>query len=77
VCAERITVITKFPSTAAFTEHLRDMSAPLIALLTRQPAEAQATFWQRLMAALQPYVTTEGTVHMANNTICVAGQRVD
>lgn len=75
VRAEALTVTVEFPSSEAFTQYLKDVAAPIVALLANQPSERQDEFWQALATALQQYATAEGNLRIPSTTICVVGRR--
>jgi SAM-dependent methyltransferase len=64
-----------FPSGEEYTDFVLDTAAPLAAILERQPAERQEEFRQSLARDAGQYATANGSIHMVNHAICVAGQR--
>ena len=74
VHAEIVPVVFAFQSAEAFTQYLQDVN-PLLAMLANQPTERQAEYWQRLVGAVQQYVTAEGSIRIPNTAICGVGQR--
>lgn len=73
--SERITVMTEFDSPDAYTNMLKDVSAPIIALLADKPSERQAEVWQAISDGVRTWTTADGCVRMPNETICVVGRR--
>jgi ubiquinone/menaquinone biosynthesis C-methylase UbiE len=65
----------EYQSAEAFTHYVRDVNAPLLAMLANQPAERQAEYWQRLVGAVQQYAAADGRLRIPNTAICGVGRR--
>lgn len=73
---EELTVNFEFSSAEEYTQLMKDIAAPLIAMLAKQSPEQQIEYWQTLEeAATQKYATPSGGVLLPSISLCVVGQR--
>jgi hypothetical protein len=75
VRSERLTSVTEFSSVEAYTNMLKDVAAPVVALLAGQPAKRQAEVFQAISDAARAYAAADASVRMPNEAICVVGRR--
>jgi len=75
VRTEMVPLVFAYQSAEAFTQYVRDVNAPLLAMLANQPAERQAEYWQRLAGAVQQYAAVDGSIRLPNTAICGVGRR--
>ncbi len=75
VYTEELSCTSSLPSAEVLTQFLRDVNAPLVGMLASQPAQRQAEYWQVLIAALQEYTASDGSIHIPGTAICAVGQR--
>jgi len=72
---EIVPLVFAYQSAEAFTHYVRDVNAPLLAMLANQPAAQQAEYWQRLAGAVQQYAAADGSIQIPNTAICGVGRR--
>ncbi len=72
---DMVPIVFECQSAEAFTQYIRDVNAPLLAMLANQPAERQAEYWQRLAGAVQQYAAADGSIRIPNMAICGVGRR--
>lgn len=75
VHTERHTVTFTWNSVDDYIRFHQAVSPQIHTLLAHQPAERQAIVWQAVKKAVQQYTTPDGSVRLANEAICVVGQR--
>ncbi len=75
VRTEALIVNFEFDSITDYVSFLRDIAAPIRAMLTQETPERQAEVWQAIGAAAGSYVNAGGQVSLPNETIIVYGQR--
>jgi SAM-dependent methyltransferase len=75
VQSEAVAVNAEWPSRRDYVQFAQDISAALKGLLERYPAEKWEAVWQAIGDAAAEYAGSDGTVRMANEAICVVGQR--
>jgi len=75
VRTEMVPLVFAYQSAEAFTQYVRDVNAPLLAMLANQPAERQAEYWQRLAGAVHQYAAVDGSIQIPNTAICGVGRR--
>ncbi|MFQ5848801.1 MAG: class I SAM-dependent methyltransferase [Candidatus Methylomirabilales bacterium] len=75
VQSERVMSIAEFPSVEAYTTMLKDVAAPVMALLADQPAERRAEVFRAIAEAARAYTAADGRVRMSNQAICAVGRR--
>ena len=75
VRAEKMEVRLEFPSIAAVTRYLVDVSPELARLFSDQPSDRQEEYLQRLAEAVRELVTIDGSVRVQSVTICAVGRR--
>jgi SAM-dependent methyltransferase len=71
---ETFTMVADFASADEYTRFLRDIAAPVRAVLAKQPADAQETVWQAIREAANAYASPDGTVRMPNEGFYFIGQ---
>jgi ubiquinone/menaquinone biosynthesis C-methylase UbiE len=72
---EMVPLVFAYQSAEAFTQYVRDVNAPLLAMLAHQSAARQAEYWQRLAGAVQQYAAADGSIQIPNTAICGVGRR--
>ena len=72
---ERMTMTTELPSATDYTDFIRDIAAPVRAMLASQPEEKQAEAWGAIADAAGQFAGSDGVVRMPNETILVAARR--
>lgn len=73
---EEVIVNFEFSSGGEYAQLMKDLSAPLIAMLVKQSSKQQAKYWQTLEeTAIQKYTTPSGGVLLPSISLCVVGQR--
>lgn len=75
VRTENANVKFTFKSAEEFTEYNKAIAAPIVALLSQQPAERQKQIWQAVTDAARSYADSTGRVTMDNQVICCVGTR--
>jgi len=70
----KIKVTTNFNSTDTYVGMLKDVCAPVIALIAERTPEKQEEVWQAISDAAQEFVKDDG-ISMSNETICVVGKK--
>jgi SAM-dependent methyltransferase len=75
VQSEPCTVTFAFASVDELVGHLHDVSAPLQVIMAAQPLERQVAILAGLAEAAAPYAGADGTVHLPNECLIVAGRR--
>ena len=75
VQSEPSTVSFEYATVDELVGHLRDVSAPLQAIMGAQPPERQAELWGKLAAAASAYAGPDGVVRLPNACLIVAGRR--
>lgn len=75
VHTERMTVTIEFESAETFTNFLKEIAPPIIAMVSGQPAERQAQLWGAITDALKAFASPDGAVSLPNTTIVAVGQR--
>ena len=73
--SETLTVTTDFASVEELCSYLRDIAAPIMALLANQTVEKQAQFWDAFSDAARTYANENGQIQIPNSTICVVGKK--
>ena len=76
VRSERMVLTAEWPSAQEFVNMLLDIAAPLKAMLDRQPVEKRTGVLEAIEEAISQYATTDGTIHIPNEAICVSGHKV-
>ncbi len=74
VQAEPVEMIMDLPSEETYVSMLKDVAAPLRAMLGQQPAQRQEEVWQEIAQAAQQYARPDGTLKMANEAVIAVGQ---
>src|SRR5215831_2075140 len=72
---EMVPLVFAYQSAEAFTHYVRDVNAPLLAMLAHQSAARQAEYWQRLAGAVHQYAAADGSIRIPNTAICGGGRR--
>jgi enediyne biosynthesis protein CalE5 len=75
VHSEPFTVTFEYATGDELVGHLRDVSAPLQAIMAAQPPERQAELSGKLAAAASAYAGSDGTVRLPNACLIVVGRR--
>jgi ubiquinone/menaquinone biosynthesis C-methylase UbiE len=75
VHGEPVTVTFTFGSADELLGHLRDVSAPLRAIMATLSPERRAAFWDRLATAAAAFADARGTICLPNDCLIVAGRR--
>jgi SAM-dependent methyltransferase len=74
VRSEQLTVTFTFSSVDELLGHLRDVSAPIRAIVVTQSPERQAAFWEKLAEGARNFIGADGVVRLPNDCLLVAGQ---
>ena len=69
---DRMTVTIEFPSAKDYTEFIREVAAPVRAMLASQPEEKQAEARRAIADAAGQFAGGDGVVRMPNEAILVA-----
>ncbi|MEK7773401.1 MAG: class I SAM-dependent methyltransferase [Deltaproteobacteria bacterium] len=72
---DRLTVTMEFKSADGYADFLKDVAAPVSAIINRQPRVVQDQVWRDITEAAGRYRGPEGVIRMENEAICVAGTR--
>ena len=75
VRGEELTVTVELPSGEAYVEFIRDIAAPITALISQNAAGREGEVWQAIAAAAGKFAGPDGAVKMPNVTLCVTGTR--
>ncbi len=75
VRAERLTVAMEFESPEGYVDFLKDVAAPVSAVVNKQPPAVRDQVWRAVAEAARERRGPEGTVRMENESICVVGRR--
>ena len=72
---EDITLDFSFPSAGDYTQLMKDIAAPLSAMMADQPPEEQERYWKTLEGkVVKEYGTSNGGVNLPSVAICVVGE---
>ncbi len=74
--SERLVLTAEWPSAPEFVNMLLDVSAPLKAMLDRQPVDRRTGVLKAIEGAIEQYSAEDGTIHVPNEAICVVGHKV-
>lgn len=74
VRTERLTVTMEFPSVEEYVGFQREIGGQLAAAMADQPAERRDEVWRGIAEAVRRYAAPDGSVRLANQTICVVAQ---
>jgi ubiquinone/menaquinone biosynthesis C-methylase UbiE len=58
-----------------YLDSLRDLAAPIVALVSGQPAERQAELWQAIADAMAPFTSDAGVVELPSEALIASGRR--
>jgi ubiquinone/menaquinone biosynthesis C-methylase UbiE len=73
---EEVTLDFEFSSAGEYVQLMKDVAAPMRAMLAERSPEQQAEFWQTLeQTAAQKYSTPSGGVRLPSRSLCVVGGR--
>lgn len=75
VRSEPFTVTFEFSSVDELLGHMKDVSAPLRAILATQSPERQAEVWEKLAEAAIAFGEGDGRIRLPNGRLIVTGQR--
>ena len=76
IISDEITVDFEFSSAGEYTQLMKDIAAPLKAMLANQTPEAEAEYWQTLEEAVKgKFASGNGGVLLPGVSIQVAGQK--
>ncbi|TFB10634.1 hypothetical protein E3V36_03090 [Candidatus Marinimicrobia bacterium MT.SAG.2] len=76
IVSEKITANFEFSSAGEYAQLMKDIAAPLTAILTNQTPEAQAEYWQALEeSTAQKFASESGGVILPSVTLLAAGQK--
>ncbi|MBI5826810.1 MAG: class I SAM-dependent methyltransferase [Deltaproteobacteria bacterium] len=75
VRTERLTVAMEFESPDGYVDFLKDVAAPVSAIVNKEPRAVQDQVWRAVAEAARERLGPGGTVRMENETICVVGTR--
>jgi SAM-dependent methyltransferase len=75
VRVEPFTVTFEFASLDDLLGHLRDVSAPIRAMMATQSVERQAEVWGKLADAAMPFADADGVFRLRNESLLVSGRR--
>jgi len=76
IVSDKITVNFEFSSANEYAQLMKDIAAPLTAMLTNQTPEAQAEYWQTLEeSTAQKFASESGGVLLPSVTLLAAGQK--
>lgn len=60
------------PSASAYTEFTRDISAPVVALLSELSVLCREEIWAAIREAASVYAQDDGHIHMENEALCIS-----
>ncbi|MBI5903211.1 MAG: class I SAM-dependent methyltransferase [Deltaproteobacteria bacterium] len=75
VRAERLTVAMEFESPDGYVDFLKDVAAPVSAIVNKEPRAVQDQVWRAVAEAARGRRGPEGAVRMENESICIVGTR--
>lgn len=73
VRCESIEVVFSIDSAEAYTEFTRDISAPVVALLSGQDEDTQDAVWSAITEAARAYEAEDGSIRMVNEAFIISG----
>ncbi len=75
VHVESVSVTNQYSSAENFVEQIRDVSAAVNVLLADKTDEVQTRIWNAISNAVEHYATSEGTISITSEAICIVGQK--
>ena len=72
---ELVSVTNEYPSADIFVEQSRDISAGVNAWLADRTDEVKTRTWNAISNAVKQYATSEGTISITSEAICIVGQK--
>jgi len=72
---ESMMVDFTMPSAEMYAAFTKDVNAPLMALLKDRSIEQQDLIWRTITEAARVYKSPDGSIHIKNEAICIAGTR--
>ncbi len=75
VQTETMTVDFEFPSAGSYVRFMKDVAAPIQALLSKQSSEQQNKYWETLEIDAQKYATDDGSVRLPSISPCIVGRK--
>ncbi len=75
VRCESIEVVFSVPGAEAYTEFTRDISAPVIALMSGHDEDTREAVWSAMTEAARAYEAEDGTIRMVNEAFVISGAR--
>ena len=73
--SEPLTLTFEWVSPEAYTSFQQDIAAPIVAMVSKEPPDRQASTWRAMTEAARQYTAADGPVRMAGQAICVVAQR--
>ncbi len=74
VCIERVDVELELPSSEQYIRYIKDVAAPVAALMDGQTEERRSHIWRRIKEAVERYAREDGSISMVNEAICIGGR---
>ncbi len=74
VCIERVDVELELPSSEQYIRYIKDVAAPVAALMDGQTEERRSHIWRRIKDAVERYAREDGSISMVNEAICIGGR---
>ncbi len=75
VHVESMSMVLQFATGEEYTEFMRDIAAPINAMVNGQPQDRQTELWGMIADAARELSNSGGSISMPNETILVAGRR--
>ncbi|MQG77020.1 MAG: hypothetical protein FI703_06805 [SAR202 cluster bacterium] len=72
---ESMSMVLQFATGEEYTEFMRDIAAPINAMVNGQPQDRQTELWGMIADAARELSNSGGSISMPNETILVAGRR--
>ncbi len=72
ISVSAVKVSFDMPSVEAYTEFTRDISAPVVALLSELSPMHRDEIWEAIKVAAGSYKNDQGIIHMENEALCIS-----
>ena len=73
--SEVLSIASRWSSADEYVEQIRDIAAPIQAILSQQTEQKRDSIWQAIRTtAAEQFSTADGSISMQNEVICVSGQ---
>jgi ubiquinone/menaquinone biosynthesis C-methylase UbiE len=75
VKTEHLNTIFEFDSAEAYTQFIKEIAPPVIAMLANETESRQDEIWNHVTDAAKNYSDDKGHVKFSNEAICIAGKK--